>query len=67
MTVENHSIIGGLGGAVAEILAQNSQHAKLKMVGVQDVFTESGKAIDVKTKYGITSENIIKKVEEEFK
>ena len=67
VTVENHSIIGGLGGAVAEILAQNSQHAKLKMVGVQDVFTESGKAIDVKTKYGITSENIIKKVEEEFK
>jgi transketolase len=63
VTVENHSIIGGLGGAISEILAQNPQHAKLRMVGVQDMFTESGKAVDIKTKYGITAENIIEKVE----
>lgn len=63
VTVENHTIIGGLGSAIAEIIAQKSEHAKLDYVGVQDVFTESGKAIDVKTKYGLNVENIIKKVE----
>jgi transketolase len=63
VTVENHSVIGGLGGAIAEILAQNPQHAKLAYVGVPDVFTESGKTADVKSKYGLNVENIIEKVE----
>ncbi len=63
-TVENHSVIGGVGGAIAEILAENSSHAPLRYIGVQDVFTESGKTDDVKAKYGLTVENIIKKIEE---
>lgn len=63
VTVENHSIIGGLGATIAEIIAQKTEHAKLSYVGVEDVFTESGKAIDVKTKYGLNVENIVKKVE----
>lgn len=63
VTVENHSVIGGLGGAIAEILAQKSEHPKLAYVGVEDVFTESGKAIDVKEKYGLNVENIVAKVE----
>ena len=63
VTVENHSVIGGLGGAIAEILAQKSEHAKLAYVGVEDVFTESGKATDVKEKYGLNVENIVAKVE----
>ena len=66
VTVENHSVIGGLGGSIAEILAQMSHHAILKMVGVKDVFTESGRAIDVKNKYGVTAENIIKNIEAEI-
>lgn len=63
VTVENHSILGGIGGAIAEILAQESQHAKLAYVGVPDVFTESGKSADVKAKYGLNVQNIIEKVE----
>lgn len=63
VTVENHSVIGGLGGAIAEILAQKSEHPKLAYVGVEDVFTESGKATDVKEKYGLNVENIVAKVE----
>lgn len=63
VTIENHSIIGGLGGAVAEILAKNPKHAPIGYVGVEDVFTESGKTSDVKQKYGLNVENIIEKVE----
>lgn len=63
VTVENHSVLGGLGGAIAEVLAQMPQHAKLEYVGVPDVFTESGKSKDVKEKYGLNVENIVNKVE----
>ena len=45
VTLENHSILGGLGGAIAEVIAQKSTHAPISYVGVEDVFTESGKAI----------------------
>lgn len=64
VTVENHSIIGGLGGAVAEVLSEYSSHPKLRRVGVEDIFTESGKISDVKKKYGLNTENIIKKCKE---
>lgn len=64
VTIENHSILGGIGGAIAEVIAQKNQHAKLAYVGVEDVFTESGKASDVKQKYGLNIENIITKVED---
>ena len=64
VTLENHSILGGLGGAIAELLAKKSTHAPISYVGVEDVFTESGKATDVKAKYGLNIQNVIKKVEE---
>ena len=67
VTLENHSILGGLGGAIAVVIAQKSTHAPISYVGVEDVFTESGKAIDVKSKYGLNVENIVKKVEEIIK
>ena len=67
VTLENHSILGGLGGAITEVIAQKSTHAPISYVGVEDVFTESGKAIDVKSKYGLNVENIVKKVEEIIK
>ena len=63
ITVENHSILGGLGGSVAEIVAEMPQHAKLAYIGVQDVFTESGKTKDVKEKYGLNVGNVVQKVE----
>lgn len=64
VTLENHSVIGGLGGAIAEIIAQKNIHSPIKYVGVEDVFTESGKAVDIKTKYGLNVDNVVKKVEE---
>ena len=64
VTIENHSVIGGLGGAISEILAQMSNHAPIRYVGVEDVFTESGTATEVKEKYGLNVDNIISKVEE---
>ena len=63
VTLENHSILGGLGGAIAEQIAQKSTHAPIGYVGVEDVFTESGKAVDVKAKYGLNVNNIVKKIE----
>lgn len=67
VTIENHSIIGGLGGSIAEVVAQQPNHAPLAYVGVEDVFTESGTATEVKEKYGLNVENVIKKVEELFR
>lgn len=67
VTIENHSIIGGLGGAISEVLAQNSNHVPVAYVGVEDVFTESGSATEVKEKYGLNVENIITKVEQTMK
>ena len=67
VTLENHSILGGLGGAIAEVIAKKSTHAPIEYIGVEDVFTESGKAIDVKTKYGLNVQNIVEKVEKTMK
>jgi len=63
VTIENHSVIGGLGGAIAEVLAQMPNHAPIRYVGVEDVFTESGSATEVKEKYGLNVENIVSNVE----
>lgn len=64
VTIENHSVIGGLGGAISEVLAQMPNHAPIRYVGVEDVFTESGSATEVKEKYGLNVDNIVSKVEE---
>ena len=42
-------------------------HAKLCMIGVEDCFTESGKSKQVKEKYGLSGENILKKITETLK
>lgn len=57
VTAEEHSIIGGLGSAVAEVLAGNSG-AKFARVGVNDKFGKSGKPADLFKAYGLTAENI---------
>lgn len=67
LTIENHSVIGGLGGAISEVLAQKPNHAPIRFIGVQDVFTESGTATEVKEKYGLNTQNIVNKVEEVLK
>ncbi len=60
VTVENHTVLGGLGGAVAEVMAQGNDHCKLSMVGIEDVFTESGGLATLKEKYGICGDNVKK-------
>ncbi len=60
ITAEDHNIHGGLGSAVAEVLARK-RPTQMDMVAVNDTFGESGKDIEVMAKYGITAENIFKK------
>lgn len=62
VTVENHTINGGLAGVVSEILMENGVSVKFRRVGVMDKFTESGVTKDVKAKYGICKEHIIEVV-----
>ena len=59
ITVEDHSIIGGLGSAVSEILSEEYP-ALQKRIGLNDIFPESGSPTDLWEKYGI-SKNAIKK------
>ncbi len=63
VTAEEHSIIGGLGGAVSEVTAERYP-VPVKRVGVQDTFGESGSPELLLEKYGLTPENIVKAVEE---
>lgn len=58
VTVENHTIIGGLGGAVAEELSALDRHAPLVRVGVKDAFTQSGPTVQVKARYGLDGEHV---------
>lgn len=57
VTAEEHSIIGGLGSAVAEALA-DSCPAPLERVGTMDTFGESGRPAELMAKYGLTAEHI---------
>lgn len=59
VTAEEHSIIGGLGSAIAEVLARQCP-TKQAFVGVQDSFGESGSPDDLLEKYGLTAEVIVK-------
>lgn len=58
ITVEDHTVIGGLGSAVAEILAQEKYHPPLKKFGVQDVFGESGEPAELFEKHGFSARAI---------
>ena len=57
LTVEEHTTYGGLGSAVAEALARSAP-AAMRMIGIKDVFTESGDYTALLRKYGISSEHI---------
>ena len=61
VTVEEHSVIGGLGSAVCDCLCANAPTPVLK-IGVNDTFGESGPAVKLLEKYGLTKENIVNKV-----
>ena len=57
VTVEEHSILGGLGGAVAEVIVENCP-VPMARVGIKDMFGESGKPEDLLVKYGLTAKDI---------
>ncbi len=63
VTVEEHSIIGGLGAAVSETLSEKCP-TKVVRIGVNDVFGESGPAKELLHKYGLDAEGIYKKIKE---
>lgn len=58
VTAEEHSVIGGLGSAVAEVVVRNAP-CKMVMVGQQDTFGESGKPAELLEKYGMTARSIV--------
>ena len=63
VTVEEHSVIGGLGGAVAEVLSEKAP-VPMKRIGIQDTFGESGPAVELLEKYGLDGKGIYEKVKE---
>lgn len=60
VTAEEHSIIGGLGSAVAEVVAENCP-VPVTRVGVEDVFGKSGPALELLEIYGLNAQNIAAK------
>ena len=63
VTAEEHSIIGGLGSAVSEVVSENHP-VIVKKVGINDSFGESGTPNELLEKYGLTAKNIVEKVKE---
>lgn len=61
VTAEEHSVIGGLGSAVAEVLCENAP-AKMVRIGVQDEFGRSGDPYVLLKEYGLSAENIVRQV-----
>ncbi len=57
LTAEEHSVIGGLGSAVAEVVVKENP-VPMAMLGLNDTFGESGKSDDLLVKYGLTAEHI---------
>ena len=63
VTAEEHSVIGGLGSVVSTVVTSECPTI-VKMVGINDVFGQSGTPDELMVKYGLTSESIINKVKE---
>ena len=61
VTVEEHSVIGGLGSAVCDVLSEEAP-TKVMKIGVNDVFGESGPALELIKKYGLDADSIYEKV-----
>ena len=61
VTVEEHSVIGGLGSAVCDVLAENAP-VKVMKIGINDTFGESGPAVELLKKYGLDTDSIYEKI-----
>ncbi|NLV86394.1 MAG: transketolase family protein [Clostridiales bacterium] len=63
VTAEEHNIFGGLGGAVAEVLAYGGAGVPTEFVGIQDTFTESAPYKDLLKKYGVDANGVLAGIE----
>ena len=63
ITIENHSITGGLGSAVAEVLADNGLAIPLKRIGVDERFGQVGTPAFLQEEFGLTAEKIIEQID----
>ena len=61
VTVEEHSVIGGLGSAVCDVLAEKAP-TKVMKIGIYDKFGESGPALELLKKYGLDTDGIYEKI-----
>ena len=64
ITMENHTIVGGLGSAIAEVMAENGVGRKLIRVGLRDTFAHGGSKQYLMAKYGLDARALIRRVEE---
>lgn len=62
VTVEEHTVIGGLGSAVAEVMAEHPTSCGLQRIGMEDVFGRSGKPADLLEYYGLNAKSIAEKI-----
>ncbi len=67
ITAEEHSIIGGLGGAVAETLSEKGIGTSFKRMGIKDMFCESGEPVDLLEKYKLNEKHIMHNVKKMLK
>ena len=61
VTVEEHSVIGGLGSAVCDVLSEKAP-TKVMKIGINDTFGESGQALELLKKYGLDTDSIYEKI-----
>lgn len=61
VTVEEHSIIGGLGSAVCDVVAEKAP-ARVMKIGINDTYGESGPAVELIKKYGLDAQSIYEKI-----
>lgn len=63
ITIENHSVINGLGSAVAEVLADNGLGIQLTRIGIDNRFGQVGTPAFLQQEYGLTTEQILKQID----
>jgi len=67
VSIEDHNIVGGLGSAIGEVIAEHGLNKRLLRMGIRDVFGISGSATDLLRYYGLDGEGIYRRILEEVK
>jgi transketolase len=61
-SIEDHTVVGGLGSCISEALASLSKHPPLIFLGIQDAFGESGAAFELYEKFGISAKQVASQI-----